>query len=425
MKKYFIAIIAIALLFTSCHKNLWNTIEDLDRRVTQLEELCKEMNTNINSLQIIIAAQQSGDYITNVVPIVKDGVTIGYTITFAKHDAITIYNGSNGTNGSNGSSGTDGKDGTPVVGITQGTDGVYYWTINGEIITDASGTQVPVTGNELASSVTPKLKIEDGYWYVSYDNGSTWEMLGKATGENGNNGSTDSISNCIFSSVTQTADSVIFTLTDGTIISLPIGNQSSASTDSVHSLYGVHNGHAYVDMGLPSGTLWATESIIDSTGALTLFAWGEVSSKTFYTFDNYVYAGSKTNTYTKYGSVDGKYELELADDAANVLWGGNWRTPSEAQVEELRANCAYSISYLTLTTSYGEYTQICYTFVSKKNGNVLLISGGDYNYMTRVLKTDISPCYFRLENLNFHIRSSSTITRCEGFYIHPCFVPSN
>ena len=153
------------------------------------------MNTNITALETIVAVLQSNDMITGIVEIKKDGKVIGYTITFSKHDSITIYHGESGQNG------TDGKDGiTPVIGVAQDTDGVYYWTLNGEWLLDDNGNKLPVSGKDGQNGadgkdgangkdgITPLLKIENGYWYISYDNGATWTESGKATGDNGQDG---------------------------------------------------------------------------------------------------------------------------------------------------------------------------------------------------------------------------------------------
>ena len=69
---------------------LTGRVDDLENRVSKLEELCKQMNTNISSLQALVNALQDNDYITGVTPITKDGETIGYTISFAQSASITI-----------------------------------------------------------------------------------------------------------------------------------------------------------------------------------------------------------------------------------------------------------------------------------------------------------------------------------------------
>ena len=156
---------------------------------------------------------------------------------------MTIYHGNKGENGQNGT--------TPVIGVEQDTDGLYYWTLDGEWLTDDEGSKILAQGMagksayelavekgyrgtldewlaslngsngddgksayELAvengyrgteeewlaslkgsagdqgdDGVTPKLEVrDDGYWYISYDNGQTWNKLGPATGDPGEDG---------------------------------------------------------------------------------------------------------------------------------------------------------------------------------------------------------------------------------------------
>ena len=219
MKKLSLLLLTLTLcFFTACHKSIWAELENLDQRVTKLEELCKEMNTNITSLQTIVSVLQSNDYITGIVEIKKNGEVIGYTITFGKHDPITIYHGQDGKDGQNGTNGSS----TPVIGVAKDTDDVYYWTLNGEWLLDDNGNKLPVSGK----GDMPKLKIEEGYWYVSYDNGVTWAQLGKATGDKGEIGDTGATGDSMFQSVTQDDDYVYFTLADGTIIKILKGNQT-------------------------------------------------------------------------------------------------------------------------------------------------------------------------------------------------------
>ncbi len=71
-------------------------LDNHESRISNLEKLCQQMNTNISSLQTIVTALQNNDYITGVTPITENGATIGYTITFAKAKPITIYNGKDG-----------------------------------------------------------------------------------------------------------------------------------------------------------------------------------------------------------------------------------------------------------------------------------------------------------------------------------------
>ena len=215
MKKLlaFAALFAVVAL-TSCKyddDDLWNSVHGLENRVAKLEELCKQMNTNISSLQTIVTALQNNVYVTGTTPLMKDGKEIGYTITFSKGNPITIYHGKDGQ---------DGEDGiTPTISVKKDTDGVYYWTLNGEfIVVDGGKIQAEgKDGTNGTNGTTPQFKIENDYWFVSYDNGANWTQLGKATGEDGIGGDS------MFSGVDYktSTDYVIFTLADGTQIKLP------------------------------------------------------------------------------------------------------------------------------------------------------------------------------------------------------------
>lgn len=195
MRKLFaFAAFVVALVVSSCSYDdtpIWDKLNDHEERIKTLEELCTNMNTNIEALQGIVEALEKHDYIVDVVEN-EDG----YTINFAKGDSITIKNGKDGANGNDGANGADGADGqTPVIGVAE-EDGVYYWTVNGEWLTDANGNKIKAVGSDGANGadgndgangadgangndgVTPQLKIEDNKWFVSYDEGTTWVELG-------------------------------------------------------------------------------------------------------------------------------------------------------------------------------------------------------------------------------------------------------
>ena len=227
MKKLIYVLCAILILsVSSCSKyddsDLWNSVNDLDKRVKTLEELCKQMNTNITSIQTIINASKDGDYITSITPLTEGGKEIGYTITFSKSPSITIYHGKDGQNGANGS---DGKDGiTPNISVKIDTDGYYYWTINGDWLLDDEGNKVYAQGVVGADGITPKFKVENGEWYISLDNGNTWSYIGRVGQNNGKP---------LFSNIdTSNPDYVIFTLADGTEFKVARHDELSISFDS-------------------------------------------------------------------------------------------------------------------------------------------------------------------------------------------------
>lgn len=269
MKKWAYAIALLsAVTLSSCSQYddtlLQNRVGTLEADVKNLKELCSQMNTNISAMQSIVNAIQNNDYVTGVAPVMKNGVEIGYTILFSKSNSITIYHGTDGRDGTDGKDGKDGRDGidgtngyTPVIGVQKDSDGVYYWTLDGKWLTDISGNKIKAVGTDGKDGkdglnggadgkdgengtdgkdgkdgvdgkdgITPKLKIEDDWWYISYDEGQSWTKLSKAKGKDGKDGvdGKDGINggDSFFKSVdTTNKDYIVFTLSDGSQLKLP------------------------------------------------------------------------------------------------------------------------------------------------------------------------------------------------------------
>ena len=139
--------------------------------------------------------------------------------------------------------------------------------------------------------------------------------------------------------------------------------------------------HEWVDLGLPSGTLWATMNV----GANSpeeygdYFAWGETTPKDVYDWSTYKWCMGSNTTMTKYctksnygynGFTDGKTELDPEDDAAYVNWGPEWRMPSLEQIQELLDNCTTQ-----WTTRNGVNGRL---FTSNINGASLFLPAAGY-----------------------------------------------
>jgi hypothetical protein len=144
-----------------------------------------------------------------------------------------------------------------------------------------------------------------------------------------------------------------------TITWSPLAESDEFLADNV--VFKVEAPHAFVDLGLPSGTLWATCNVganaPEEFGGY--FAWGEVEGKDFYSWENYKW-GTRYNL-TKYNSVDKLLVIEPIDDAATANWGQNWCMPSVEQWKELKFYCKE-----TEMDSAGVHGSL---FVSRKNGN--------------------------------------------------------
>lgn len=190
-------------------------IENLEGRITALEEWQKSVNTDIRSLQSLVAALEDKDYVTAVTPL-EDGT--GYVISFLKSGNVTIKHGERGEQGEKGEDGT-----TPVISMKLDTDGKYYWTVNGEWLLD-NGNKIPVTGEKGdkgdtgSNGLTPYIG-DNGNWWIG-----TTDIGVKAQGD------------AIFAKdgidYTSDPDNVIFTLADGTKVTLPRTSALTVGFDS-------------------------------------------------------------------------------------------------------------------------------------------------------------------------------------------------
>lgn len=149
-----------------------------------------------------------------------------------------------------------------------------------------------------------------------------------------------------------------------------------------------YNGHAYVDLGLPSGTKWATMNVgaNSPTDYGLYFAWGETQGYTAsqvgtgegqkaFSWDDYALTEDGGSTMSKYNSTDNKTHLELTDDAAHVNWGGDWHMPNRAQCLELLKETKNGF-----VTNTGAFTQFAWDDSNgslNPTGTTATISGWD------------------------------------------------
>lgn len=164
----------------------------------------------------------------------ENGEIAGYRINLRSGKSFTIFNGKQGKPGAD-------ADKAPKIGIKQDTDGVWYWTLNGEWMTDEYGNRIIASGRNGkdgkdgedgkngvdgqdgkdgsngtngtngSNGITPLLRIVDGYWQISYDNGATWTSVGKVAGENGKDGQSS-----VFTGIdTGNVDYVVIALANG------------------------------------------------------------------------------------------------------------------------------------------------------------------------------------------------------------------
>lgn len=166
-----------------------------------------------------------------------------------------------------------------------------------------------------------------------------------------------------------------------------------STPQKVKTLGRMINGHKFLDLGLPSGLLWAETNLGAKTAGDVgdYYAWGETTPKdSLFTRDGYKYYTPPTPTYSKYNGTDGLTKLEDADDYAFVNYGGV-RMPTKSDFTELINNCKCEITYGT-----GEGGQVVrgYLVTSKKNKKYIFLpinlaneTKGSNNYWTRTLST--------------------------------------
>lgn len=174
----------IPLLFSpvSCtydDTELKNKVDDLDKRLTELEQTVRSINANVGSLMTIVSALEKEIKIDKVVDL-EDGS--GHVIMFTDGSSITVTNG------------TDGE--TPAISVGKDADGIYYWKVNGEWLLDGED-KIPAT----SKTEIPQIRVNEttGNFELSFD-GENWQDIGSAGGAG------------IFKDVIDGEDEVIFIL---------------------------------------------------------------------------------------------------------------------------------------------------------------------------------------------------------------------
>ena len=173
-------------------------------------------------------------------------------------------------------------------------------------------------------------------------------------------------------------------------------------TSSNHDGWEVYDHHDYIDLGLPSGTLWASCNVgADAPEDFgNYYAWAEIETKSTYWNDNYKWGAP--NKYTKYvihGEnglnyfTDNKTNLEPEDDVAHVLWGRGWHMPDREQFKEMVDNCRWN--FTTINNIY------VFVGTSKSNNSqIVLPAANSFTYKQFVLPGEYSnnACYWTREH---------------------------
>ncbi len=177
---------------------------------------------------------------------------------------------------------------------------------------------------------------------------------------------------------------------DGQVVKFDVENvtvvdyEETADNQGV-TVSGKEGLYTYVDLGLPSGTKWATYNVgaTKPTEYGDYFAWGETKPKEEYWWNTYKWCKGSDDSMTKYctdrkyGTVDNKTVLEAEDDAATANWGSAWRMPTEEELDELVEGCDWKW-FLDFNGS-GVNGQLG---TSKKNGATIFLPAAGYRTTT-------------------------------------------
>ena len=190
------------------------------------------------------------------------------------------------------------------------------------------------------------------------------------------------------------------------------------------------NGYEYVDLGLPSGLKWAAYNVGASYPEEygCYYAWGAVEEQSNYDLSTYKWNNGSDNIMTKYcidsdhGTVDNKTVLAYEDDAAHVKWGGAWRMPTLAEMDELLANCTWTWATQNEVKGYKvtgpNGNSIFLPATGSRLGTELHRSGSSGFYWSSTLSSDDSrnACYM---GFGISSRDWSNCARYTGGCVRP------
>ena len=292
----------------------------------------------------------NGDYTfgaSNVAVYPETATISGNTVSLTLPEAQTFT-----------AAGTFGNGANPMLGTFTDPENLTFTSLCGVLGVSLTGNNVAITGIEIVSNLTGD-KLNGAF---VADCTAANPVLTPATGNSGTN---SIMLNC---DATLTADAQEFyivlpvgMLPQGFTMNLynggtePIFSKSTANGalvvewNMVKTMATLEVAPEYVDLGLPSGLLWATSNVgtFIPEGYGDYFAWGETTTKSTYNWITYQHCNASYNTLTKYcddssygynGFTDNLTTLLPEDDAATANWGGNWRMPTKAEFEELYNN---------------------------------------------------------------------------------------
>ena len=253
---------------------------------------------------------------------------------------------------------------------------------------------------DMNTTLTEKLAILESIQSAISDNGKKLEAIGKAIGDMPDY--TDA-----FNNIKTEIANLVKAVTDGKKSQKDALDEIAKKIEKLKAAAGIEDSVEYVDLGLPSGNLWAKCNLGASSPEQygDYYAWGEVEPKQVYTNSNHKWykEGAPSLGFTKYNNEDGKLSLENEDDAVIQKLGNGWRTPTLADFRELTNQKYTTIKKTTLNGVAG------YQITSKKNGKSVFIPCAGFKNsekpQTRAISDDeeVAICMTNLRRIDYQV----------------------
>lgn len=361
-RHFLYSVIILLLSFVSCETELpEGTWSKEPTAPSETYQLCVNKNT------IIVGAEGSSETISITS---DDSWTVSASETWIKVSDTTGAGDKTITVIIEVNIGKEARSGTiTVMGKSCGTKNISVSQSGMEYSLTVDKTEISVGAAETSEIIS--IMCNDSWTAMSDVN---WVVLSVYSGRGDN---TFTVSVRVNSTTEKRTGTITFMGSNSGIIrTISITQQGKSPLDT--------NGHEYVDLGLPSGLLWATCNIGASKPEEygDYFAWGETTTKSIYDSSSYKYCKDSDGTLTKYctdsryGIVDYTAVLDLEDDAAHVNWGSKWRMPTSEELDELRDsnNCTWTWTIQNGVNGYRVTSK-------KSNESLFLPAAGDcYNY---------------------------------------------
>ncbi len=176
----------------------------------------------------------------------------------------------------------------------------------------------------------------------------------------------------------KSSNTSVATVSNGTVTAVGIGSATITATtpNGKTATCGVGVGPASVDLGLPSGTLWAEMNVGSTTPSDpgSYFAWGETTTKSSYTWASLKYCNNgSASSFSKYTTAGA--ELSISDDAAYSVMGSSWKTPSSSELQELIDLCTIESTTIDGQAGY---------LMTGPNGNTIFLPKNGYKYASSI-----------------------------------------